>query len=116
MKLDFEKAYDSVNWNFLFTMLRRFGCGRKWVFWIKACVTSATLSILINGSLSSEFKMERGLRQGDPLSPLLFNIVAKGLNILFERAKTENVISGIKMGENGPAISHLQFEDDTIIF
>lgn len=116
LKLDFEKAYDRVNWNYLFTMLRRFGCSRKWVSWIKACVTSATMSILINRSPSSEFKMERGLRQGDSLSPLLFNIVAEGLNILFERAKIENVISGIKMGENGPAISHLQFADDTIIF
>ncbi|XP_058222977.1 uncharacterized protein LOC131332700 [Rhododendron vialii] len=61
-----------------FCTLWRFGCGRKWVSWIKACVTSATMSILINGSPSFEFKMERGLRQGDPLSPLLFNIVAEG--------------------------------------
>lgn len=60
--------------------------------------------------------MERGLRQGDPLSPLLFNIVAEGLNILFERAKMETVISQVRMGENGPVISHLQFVDDTIIF
>lgn len=114
LKLGFEKA--SVNWDYLFTMLRKFGFGKKWVAWMRACVTSANLSILINGSPSSEFKMERGLRQRDPLSPLLFNLVAEGLNILFERAKQENVIAGVKMGDNGPIISHLQFADDTIIF
>lgn len=55
-------------------------------------------------------------REIDPLSPLLFNIVAEGLNILFESAKAERVISVIRMGVNGPIISHLQFADDAIIF
>lgn len=50
------------------------------------------------------------------MSPLLFNIVAEGLNILFERANAESVISGINLSVNGPVISHLQFADDTIIF
>lgn len=64
LKLDFEKAYDSVNWNYLFTMLRKFGCGRRWISWIKACITTASLSVLINGSPTTEFSMEKGLRQG----------------------------------------------------
>lgn len=116
LKLDFEKAYDCVCWPFLFKMLKNMGCGHKWISWIKTCVTSATLSVLINGSATSQFKMERGLRQGDPISPLLFNVVAEGLNIIFERARAEEVISGISFGNNSPAISHLQFADDTIIF
>ena len=87
LKLDFEKAYDSVNWEFLFSMLSNFGFGNRWVKWLKTCVTSTKVSVLVNGSPTEEFCPQRGLRQGDPLSPFLFNIVAEGLNILFERAK-----------------------------
>lgn len=84
--------------------------------WIKSCVSSTTLSLLINGSSTSDFQVEKGLRQGDPLSPLLFNIVAEGLNILLKKAKMANLISGVQMGSNGPVISHLQFVDDTMLF
>lgn len=92
------------------------GCGKKWISWIKTCVSSATLSVLINGFASPQFKMEWGLRHGDPLSPLVFIVVAKGLDIIFENARAEGAISGISIGGNGPSISHLQFADDTIIF
>lgn len=70
----------------------------------------------IYGSSLGDFHMEKGLRQGDPISPLLFNIVAKGLNILLEKAKLANLISGIQMGSNGLVISCLQFADYTILF
>ncbi|CAL5358449.1 unnamed protein product [Camellia sinensis] len=115
LKLDFEKAYDSVNWGFLFSMLANFGFGAKWVSWIKECVTSASISILVNGSPTSEFKPQRGLRQGDPLSPFLFNVVAEGLNILLERAKQLGLIKGAVVGSD-LRITHLQFADDTILF
>nr|KYP57260.1 Transposon TX1 uncharacterized [Cajanus cajan] len=78
-KVDYEKAYDSVNWEFLLYMLRRLGFDTKWIQWIRACLESAHVSVLINGSPSEEFKMSRGLRQGDPLSPFLFTIVVEGL-------------------------------------
>lgn len=90
--------------------------GQRWINWIRECITSPSLSILINGSATSQFQMKRGLRQGDPLSPFLFNIVAEGLNIMLERAKEEGMISGITLGVNGPTISHLQFADVTILF
>lgn len=64
LKLDFEKAYDSVNWDFLFSMLVNFGFGDRWITWMKACVTAARISILVNGFPTSEFNPERGLRQG----------------------------------------------------
>lgn len=94
LKLDFEKAYDSVNWGFLFSLLANFGFGDKWINWLKCCVTSARISVLVNGSPTDEFSPQRGLRQGDPLSPFLFNIIAEGLNLLLERAKEIGLFKG----------------------
>ncbi|CAL5398010.1 unnamed protein product [Camellia sinensis] len=116
LKLDFQKAFDSINWAFLFSMLSNFGFGNKWISWIQECLTSAKISILVNGSPTSEFSPERGLRQGDPLSPLLFNIVAEVLNILLLRALQRGLIKGAVVGANDVRITHLQFADDTILF
>ncbi|XP_058203090.1 uncharacterized protein LOC131317570 [Rhododendron vialii] len=74
------------------------------------------MSILINGSATSECHNQKGLRQGDPLSPFLFNIVVEALNILLVRARELNIIKGTKIGANGVILSHLQFADDTILF
>jgi len=62
VKVDFEKAYDSVNWKFLYYMLGRLGFKVKWINWIKACLESASVSVLVNGSPMEEFKPKRGLR------------------------------------------------------
>lgn len=77
-KVDYEKAYDSISWNFLFYMMRRMSFCHRWIRWIKGCLASASISILVNGSPMKEFTPTRGLRQGDPLAPFLFNIVAEG--------------------------------------
>ncbi|KHN06639.1 hypothetical protein glysoja_048361, partial [Glycine soja] len=61
-KVDFEKAYDSVSWQFLFYMMGRMGFHDRWIGWIKGCLTSASISILMNGSPTSEFKPQRALR------------------------------------------------------
>ncbi|XP_028095305.1 uncharacterized protein LOC114295281 [Camellia sinensis] len=112
LKLDFEKAYDSINWEFLFSMLASFGFGSKWIKWMQECVSSAKISILVNGSPASEFSPQRGLRQGDPLSPFLFNIVAEGLNILMTRARLMGLIKGAVVGSNDLSITHLQLIDE----
>lgn len=71
LKIDFEKAYDNVNWNFLLNMLSKFGCGVKWCEWIKECISTPAYSILINGSPTEEITPGKGPRQGDPLSPFV---------------------------------------------
>nr|KYP53426.1 Transposon TX1 uncharacterized [Cajanus cajan] len=96
-KVDYEKAYDSVNWEFLLYMLRRLGFDPKWIQWIRACLESAHVSVLINGNPSEEFKMNRGLRQGDPLSPFLFTIVVEGLTGLMREASRKNLFTGVKV-------------------
>jgi len=78
-KVDFEKTYDSVRWSFLFDMLHRLGFHDKWISWVKGCLASSSVSVLVNGSPTEEFKPSRGLRQGDPMAPFLFLVVAEGL-------------------------------------
>lgn len=113
-KVDYEKAYDSVNWNFLLYMLHRLGFCDKWIGWIRGCLQSATISVLVNGSPTEEFPMQRGLRQGDPLAPFLFLMVAEGLNGMMRQAIRRNLFNGFKIGSEGVDVSLLQFADDTL--
>lgn len=116
LKLDFEKAYDSVNWGFLFSMLSNFGFGEKWLGWIKECLFSSGISVPVNGSPTDEFSPQKWLRQGDPLSLFLFNLMAEGLNMLLTRAHQLGLFKGANVGSNRMSVLHLQFADDTIIF
>ncbi|KAK2659274.1 hypothetical protein Ddye_005807 [Dipteronia dyeriana] len=86
VKLYFENAYDSVDHGFLDYMLRYMGFRDKWRGWICNCILSPLLSVLVNGNPTSQFGVERGLRQGDPLFPFLFNIVVEGLSSLILKA------------------------------
>jgi len=94
-------------------MGRLWFCG-KWIQWIKACLESATVSVLVNGSPTKEFKPTRGLRQGDLMTPFLFLIVAQGLAGLVNQATRKNLLSGIKVGDKKVEVNLLQFADDTL--
>jgi hypothetical protein len=118
-KLDIEKAYDHVNWGFLLYMLRRCGFGEKWCSWISHCISSARFSVLVNGTPAGFFSSSRGLRQGDPLSPLLFVIVMEALSKMLTVTVNRGLLSGFSVGSRlseGLNISHLLFADDTLIF
>ncbi|XP_016173366.1 uncharacterized protein LOC107615862 [Arachis ipaensis] len=116
IKLDFQKAYDRVRWSFVDIVLQKMGFGQRWRSWVKECVTSASMSVLVNGSPSKAFKMERGLRQGDPLSPLLFVLVVDVLHRMFRVAARNGRIAPLRIGRDHIELSHLQFADDTILF
>jgi hypothetical protein len=73
-KLDMEKAYDHVDWNFLLYLLRRCGFREKWCSWIKHCISSAFFLVLINGVPFGFFGSSHGVRQGDPLSPFFIRL------------------------------------------
>ena len=116
LKVDFEKAYDSVRWDFLYDMLQRMGFHNRWILWIKGCMESASVSVLVNGSPTEEFIPSRGLRQGDPLAPFLFLVVAEGLTGLVREAVKVDLLTGLKIGRKGTPVSLLQFADDTLFF
>ncbi|GKC84708.1 RNA-directed DNA polymerase, eukaryota, reverse transcriptase zinc-binding domain protein [Tanacetum coccineum] len=112
-KVDFEKAYDSVRWDFLDDVLDKFGFGVKWRNWIQSCLRSSRGSILINGSPTKEFQFFRGLKQGDPLSPFLFILVMESLHISFQRVVDAGLFNGINLSST-VNLSHLFYADDAI--
>lgn len=69
LKLDFAKTYDNIDWTFLLDLLREMGFGIRWVQWMEGCVSTTSLAVLVNGSPTDFFKIEKGLCHGDPLSP-----------------------------------------------
>nr|KYP32205.1 Putative ribonuclease H protein At1g65750 family [Cajanus cajan] len=115
MKIDYEKAYDSVEWDYLLFMIQGCGFHERWVRWMEACVCGGSLSTLVNGSPTAEVSLGRGLKQGDPLAPSLFLIAAEGLRLLMSRASEMNLFKGLHIGDEGPPVSLLQFADDTLI-
>ena len=91
--IDFEKAFDSIEWEFLYKSLAAFNFGPTLIGWIKTFYNKASSCVLNNGLFSDPFELERGVRQGDPLSPYLF-IVA--IEILAISLRTNKYIEGIK--------------------
>ncbi|GKV11754.1 hypothetical protein SLEP1_g22978 [Rubroshorea leprosula] len=115
-KIDFEKAYNKVCWEFLDYMMLRMGFNDTWRKWRQECLQSSMISILINGSPTKQFLVNKRLRQGDPLSPFLFLIVAEGLNGLVPSAIEKDLYKGVLIGDGEVMVTHLQFADDTIFF
>jgi hypothetical protein len=96
LKLDYEKAYDRVNWSFLGELMISRGFGRRWIGWIMKMVKGGSICIRINdvNSSFSFFRPSKGLRQGDPLSLLLFNLVVDVLTRMLSKAALKGYISG----------------------
>uniref|UniRef100_A0A803PMU7 Reverse transcriptase domain-containing protein n=1 Tax=Cannabis sativa TaxID=3483 RepID=A0A803PMU7_CANSA len=116
VKLDMSKAYDRVEWNFLEAMMVHLGYDEQWIKKIMNCVTTVSFSILINGCIKGFFRPERGLRQGDPLSPFLFLLCSEGLSCLIFEAERAGRIHGLRFGNMEQRLSHLLFADDSLVF
>jgi hypothetical protein len=116
LKLDFEKAYDKVKWSFLQQAMRMKGFSQKWCDWVESIVSGRHVGVKVNGEIGPFFSIHKGLRQGDPLSPILFNIVANMLAILFLRAKENNQFTGVVPHLVDGGLYILQYVDDTVVF
>lgn len=115
IKVDIMKAFDTVNWRYLLSILKSMNFPDNFVRWIQLCITTASSSLNLNGTLTGNFKSSRGLRQGYPLSPYLFILVMEGLTQLLKRQSLTNLFSfHPKCG--GLSITSLAFADDLFIF
>jgi retron-type reverse transcriptase len=116
LKFDYEKAYDRVNWNFLEEMMVSRGFGPKWVKWVMSLVKNGSIAIRLNDKNNGFFRPGKGLRQGDPLSPLLFNLVVDVFTRMLVRAAQGGHITGLMTSLYLEGVISLQYADDTLIF
>jgi hypothetical protein len=115
LKLDFQKAYDKVCWEFLFENLKIRGFDKKWCQWMKQVVSGETLSVKINDKMGAYFASHKGVRQGEPLSPILFNLVADCLTRMIRKSQDNGLIIGLANNLIPKGVAVLQYADDTII-
>lgn len=116
IKLDFSKAYDRVEWDFLEALLLKLGFHSKWVNWIMECVSTVKFAICANGESRAKVVPGRGLRQGDPLSPYLFLFVKDVLSKSIEQEVSQGHLGGIRFNRHCPTLSHIFFADDALLF
>ncbi|XP_071906193.1 uncharacterized mitochondrial protein AtMg01250-like [Coffea arabica] len=111
-----SKAYDRVEWRFLKAVMQKMGFNDKWRNWIMECISTASYSFIVNGEVKEYVIPQRGIRQGDPLSPYLFLLCSEGFSNLLQKAATEQKVVGMKISSQGPRLTHLFFADDSLIF
>ena len=110
-----KKAYDKVNLNFLFDCLHLWGFCDTWINWIKTVVTGGTVCVKLNNIEGPYFVSHKGVRQGDPLSPILFNFVADCLARMVKMAQHNGLLCGLAENLIPKGVAILQYADDTII-
>lgn len=105
LKIDLSKAFDKLSWSYIQEMLTTFGFSPTWTRWILSLISSNFFSILINGIPSHPFSPSRGIRQGDPLSPFLFVLMAEGLGRHVKQALISQCLKGLSI-HNSSVITH----------
>ncbi|KAM0834875.1 hypothetical protein ACQ4PT_063313 [Festuca glaucescens] len=114
LKLDIARAFDSVSWAFLISVLRQRGFGPRWIAWITLLLSSATTRVLINSSPGAPFAHGRELRQGDPISPLHFIIVMNVASAMFSTAESRGLLSDLQQYGIKHHVS--LYADDVVVF
>ena len=115
VKLDLACAFDRVRHDFLFAVMSNFGFNKKFIAWVKACISAPWIAPLVNGRPTCFFRASRGLRQGCPLSPMLFVIQAAVLSYQLNRKLQIRALSGIRVVPKVKEVNHAQFADDTLL-
>lgn len=116
VKTDMSKAYDRLEWDFIEVVFLQLGFSVVWMNLIMQCIKTVSYSYLINEAAQGRVKPQRGIRQGDPLSPYIFILCSEVLFGLCRKAQEEKKLEGIRVATNSPRINHLLFADDTLFF
>jgi hypothetical protein len=115
MKVDIRKAFDTIDWNFLLLVLKCFSSSNIFCDWILAILHSVRLSVLVNGSVVGFFACKRGVRQGDPLSPLLFCLAEEVLSIAIEVERVSGSLQPMPYCWGIFLPTHILYVDDVFI-
>ncbi len=111
--LDFEKAFDRIEWNFLFTTLEKLGFEGTWICWVRSLYKEATSTIKMNGELGPDFQLARSVKQGCPLAPYLFILATNVLGYML--ADRKYGVEGLSLPKGG-LIRDQTFTDDTALY
>ncbi|KAF3682670.1 hypothetical protein FXO37_02220 [Capsicum annuum] len=114
-KIDLEKAFDRLEWSFIHGTLLYFRSPQNLVTLIMSCISTTSVSLLINGSATPFFRPSRGIRQGDPLSLYLFIMCMERISRRIDSAVENGLWTPIKLTARAPPISRLLFADDIIL-
>ncbi|XP_039125466.1 uncharacterized protein LOC120261592 [Dioscorea cayenensis subsp. rotundata] len=114
IKIDIEKAYDTIHWSAILATLSKMNFPPIWISWIEACISSTSFSFLINGQPTPWIRSSRGIRQGDPISSYLFILVSQNLTSILNFALANGYVPGFdaRLRIN---FNHLMFADDLVI-
>ncbi|KAJ4751955.1 RNA-directed DNA polymerase (reverse transcriptase)-related family protein [Rhynchospora pubera] len=116
LKADLSKAFDKLNWRFIFTVLHSHGLPKDYIDWIMACVTSSRFSIALNGATGGFIQPTRGVRQGCSLSPYLFIVALDVLSRLLSFMVQKGELKGVTIARGAPTLTSLLYADDLLIF
>ena len=114
-KLDFENAFDNVNWKFILVILKARGFSERWCKWIECILSSNKMVLLINGTPTRWINTKCGLKQGDLISPLLFILITDSLHRILLQAAKNKLLHGIAYSKITLEVLCLQYADDTMI-
>jgi retron-type reverse transcriptase len=115
LKFDFEKAFDTVDHELILQVLSHKGFGPKWLGWVRNILQSGTSSVLLNGVPGKTFHCKCGVRQGDPLSPLLIVLAVVLLQSIINKARRQDLLQ-LPLTENcGQDFLIVQYADDTLL-
>jgi retron-type reverse transcriptase len=115
LKLDFAKAFDTIDHSAMLSIMKQMGFDRKWLKWIQLIFSSGKSAVLLNGVPSRQFFCKRGVRQGDPLSPLIFVLAADLLQSAINKAFREGLLKAPFTPDYGMDYPIVQYADDTLI-
>jgi retron-type reverse transcriptase len=115
LKLDFAKAFDTIDHSAMLSIMKQMGFDRKWLKWIQLIFSSGKSAILLNGVPGRQFFCKRGVRQGDPLSPLIFVLAANLLQSVINKAFREGLLKAPFTPDYGMDYPIVQYANDTLI-